>query len=393
MKKPTLQARRPMRGSPRGFTLVELLVAVAIGMILTLAITLMLARFESSRRSMTTVNDASQSGAYVTYALDRLLRSAGSGYVQGWRDAFGCRVAAAGSLGTSLPRSSPFPAPFTSVPQAVRLAPIVVHAGVGTNGSDVIAIMSGSSGMGESPMPVTANSATATNLRVPATIGVRGNDLVLVYDGGTDCMVQQVQSGFTGGATQQLDFSGVYATATIGSAALANFYTPTSPTGNPAWMSMIGNIAGNRPVFQLIGVGPNATLVAHDMLRMDGSDDPVAIADGVGDLRVRYGLDTNADNIVDTWVDPGVSPWNAATLQAGTGARAALRQILALRIAVAVRSSVPERTVQSPATLTMFPDLASGLQATRTLSADERLLRWRVLDFTVPLRNVLLAPS
>lgn len=389
MKQPDLQARH----GARGFTLIELLVAVAIGMILTLAITLMLARFESNRRSMTTVNDASQSGAYVTYALDRLLRSAGSGYVQGWRDAFGCTVAATGSLGTSLPRGSAFPAPFTSVPQTVRLAPVVVHAGAGTGGSDVIALMSGSSGMGESPMPIAANSATTTNLRVPATIGVRSNDLVLIYDGGADCMVQQVQTGFTGGATQQLDFAGSYAAATIGTAALANFYTATSPTGTPAWLSMIGNVAGNRPVFQLIGVGANATLMAHDMLRMDGSDSPVAIADGVADLRVRYGLDTNGDNIVDTWVDPGTSPWDAATLQAGTGARAALRQILALRIAVAVRSSVPERTVQSPATLTMFPDLATSLQATRTLSADEQLLRWRVLDFTVPLRNVLLAPS
>ncbi len=393
MKKLPLPARHRTRGFSSGFTLIELLVAVAIGMILTLAITLMLARFETNRRSMTTLNDASQSGAYVTYALDRLLRSAGSGYVQGWKNAFGCRVAAARSNTAVLPRSSAFPGPFASVPQAVMLAPVVVHAGAGTGGSDVIAVMSGSSGMGESPMPVTSNSATASNLRVPATIGVRSNDLVLVYDGGADCMVQQVQSGFSGGATQQLDFSGTYATATIGTASLANFYTPTSATGDPAWLSMMGNVAGNRPVFQLIGVDNNAVLVAYDMLQMDGSDLPVGIADGVGDLRVRYGLDTNADNIVDTWVHPGVAPWNAATLQAGTGARAALRQILALRIAVAVRSSVPERSVQSPATLTMFPDLASGLQATRTLSADEQLLRWRVLDFTIPLRNVLLAPS
>jgi type IV pilus assembly protein PilW len=389
MKTRHTRSRRPAQG----FTLVELMVAVAIGMALILAMTLMMARFETGRRSLTSVNDASQGGAYVTYALDRLLRSAGSGYVQGWRGAFGCKLAAARGGAAVLPRASAFPAPFATVPQDVMLAPVVVHAGAGTDGSDVIAVTTGSSGMGESPMPVTANSATATNLRVPATVGVRGNDLVLVYDGGADCMVQQVTSPFTGGATQDLNFSGTYAVASVGAAALANMYTATSVTGNPAWVSMLGNETTNRPSFQLIGVGDNATLVAHDMLRLDGSDTPVAVADGVGDLRVRYGLDTNADNVVDTWADPGVAPWNAATLQSGVAARNALRQIIALRIAVAVRSSQPERTVQSPATLTMFPDLAAALQATRTLSSDEQLLRWRVLDFTVPLRNVLLAPS
>jgi type IV pilus assembly protein PilW len=386
---------RPTRSRrvAQGFTLVELMVAVAIGMALILAMTLMMARFETGRRSLTSVNDASQGGAYVTYALDRLLRSAGSGYVQGWREAFGCKLAAARGGVAVLPRASAFPAPFASVPQNVMLAPVVVHAGAGTDGSDVIAVTTGSSGMGESPMPVTANSATATALRVPATVGVRSSDLLLIYDGGADCMVQQVESPFTGGATQDLNFSGTYAASVVGTAILANMYTATSVTGNPAWVSMIGNESTNRPSFQLIGVGDNATLVAHDMLRLDGSDTPVAVADGVGDLRVRYGLDTNADNIVDTWADPGVAPWDAATLQGGVAARNALRQIIALRIAVAVRSSQPERTVQSPATLTMFPDLATALQATRTLSSDEQLLRWRVLDFTVPLRNVLLAPS
>ncbi len=383
---------RATRRGARGFTLVEMLVAVAIGMALTLAVTLMMARFESGRRSLTSSNDASQGGAYVTYALDRLLRSAGSGYVQGWREAFGCTLAVARGGATTLPRAAAFPAPFAAVPTTVRLAPVVVHAGAGTDGSDVIAVTTGSSGMGEAPLSVLTNSATASALRVPATIGLRGNDLVLLYDGGTDCMVQQLATPFTGGATQDVNFSGTYAAGTIGSAVLANLYTATSTTGNPAYLSTLGNVNANRPQFQLLGVGPNATLVAHDMLQLDGTDTSVAIADGVADLRVRYGIDNNADNIVDEWVSPGSAPWDVATLQAGTAARDSIRKIMALRVAVLVRSSSPERDLVAPATITLFADLATALQATRNLSNDEQHLRWRVLDFTVPLRNVLLAP-
>ena len=62
-------------------------------------------------------------------------------------------------------------------------------------------------------------------------------------------------------------------------------------------------------------------------------------------------------------------------------------------MAVLTRTSTPEREAVSPESLVIFDDLGDDLRITRALSAQERLLRWRVLDFTVPLRNpMLLAP-
>ena len=52
-------------------------------------------RSESSKRSTTSVNDINQTAAYVTYVMDRHLRSAGSGFAQRWSDAFGCILNAA----------------------------------------------------------------------------------------------------------------------------------------------------------------------------------------------------------------------------------------------------------------------------------------------------------
>ena len=370
-----------------GFTLIELLVAVTIGMALVLAITLMLTRFESGRRTLTSVNDSSMGSAYVSYTLDRYVRSAGSGYAQAWKDSFGCQLLASRGGTTTLPRATAFPAPFAGVPQAMRLAPVVVHAGAGTDGSDILAIATGASGLGESPLPVMTASATGTGLRVPSTIGLRAGDLVMVFQDATQCMVQQVAGGFAGGADQQLDFGGTYADSDINGIRLEDLGVTA-----PAWVAPLGNNAGNQPLFQLLGVGPNATLVAHDMLQLDGSDSVVAIADGVADLRARYGVDTNNDNVIDSWQDPAASPWDAATLLDGTlASKNRLSQIVALRVGVMVRTNTPERSTVAPGTVLLFTDLGSALEVTRTLTAAERVVRWRTVEFTVPLRNALLA--
>jgi type IV pilus assembly protein PilW len=370
----------------RGFTLVELLVAVAIGLALTLAVTLMLTRYESGRRTLTSVNDASIGGAYVSYLIDRSVRSAGSGFMQSWVNAGGCRLMASRGGTQVLPRTEPFRAPFASVPQEVRLAPVVVYAGAGTGGSDIIAIQTGSSGLGEAPMPILPGSVTTDDLRLAATVGLRGGDLVLVYQDTTNCLFQEVRAGFTGGADQQLLLGGTYADSDIAGVELINM-----GAADPAWVVPLGNTGAARPQFQLIGVGANATLVTHDMLQMDGTDTVVAIADGVADLRVRYGVDSDDNGRVDTWVDPASAGWRGAELQSGSeAARQNLARILALRVALITRTQVPERPDEGPVSpdkLVLFPDLDAY---ERTLTPDERQLRWRVLDFTVPLRNPLL---
>ena len=383
---PHRRSRTGTRRAHAGFTLVELLVAVTIGMALVLAITLMLTRYEAGRRTMTSVNDSSMGSAYVSYTLDRFVRSAGSGYAQAWKESYGCQLLASRGGTTTLPRASAFPAPFAGVPQAMRLAPVVVHAGAGTDGSDILAVATGASGLGESPLPVMTASATGTGLRLPSTIGLRAGDLVMVFQDATQCMVQQVASGFAGGADQQLSFGGTYADSDINGTRLEDL-----GVGTPAWLAPLGNTTGNLPLFQLLGVGPNATLVAHDVLQLDGTDSVVAIADGVADLRARYGVDTNNDNVVDSWQDPAVAPWNAATLLDGTlASKNRLSQIVSVRVGVMVRTNTPERSSVAPGTVLLFTDLGPTLQVTRTLTAAERLVRWRTVEFTVPLRNALL---
>lgn len=369
----------------RGFTLIELLVAVTVGMGLTLAVTMMLIRHESGRRALTSINDVSGNGTWLSYSLDRTLRSAGSGFTQIGRQAFGCplRVARAGA--TVLPRANAFPAPFAAVNSTVRLAPLVVQSGAGTGGSDVLIVAAGSAGLGETPQRVLPDSANANSLRLNSTVGLTAEDLVLLSQDGNTCIVQQVNAGFIGGADQLLSFGGTYAGATVAGVALASI-----GTGTMGWLSSLGRAMGNRPAFQLMGIGANNTLVAYDLMQLDGHDRVMPLADGVVDLRARYGIDTNDNGSVDAWVNPAVAPWDAATLLDGTPAsRLALTRIVAVRVGLVLRNATPEREAVTPATVTLFSDLP-GLTHTHNVNAGDRVMRYRSLDFTVPLRNVLL---
>ena len=390
MKHPSRAGRpgAPLRPRVAGVTLIELLVAVLVGSALVIAITTILMRSEAGRRGLTATNDSSQNAAFVSFALDRTLRSAGSGFSQSWRSAFGCRVLAARNGVAVLPRPAGFPAPFATVPQTVRLAPLVVHAGAGSGGSDVLAVTTGASGLGEAPLGVLAGSVTGTQLRVPSTVGLRARDLVLVLQDANNCMVQQVANGFAGGASQALDFGGTYASSVIAAVQLDSL-----GVNSPAYLAPLGNTLGNLPALQLLGVAANATLVSYDMLRIDGSDTVTPIADSVADLRARYGVDSNGDGRIDTWVSPAVAPYDAATLLDGSAAsQLNLASIQAVRVGLVLRSAAPERPAVAPASVAMFSDLALALRYSRALDATEQLLRHRTVEFTVPLRNVMMMP-
>jgi len=377
------------RRARRGLTLIELLVAVALGMLITVAVSGMLVRQEGARRTLTSTNDVMLNGAHIAHALDRVLRNAGSGFSQSWQTTYGCQLTVARGGAQLLPRASAWTAPFATVPLSPRLAPVMVHAGAGAGGSDVLAVASGNSALGEAPLRVLAGSPTATSVRIPATVGLGGRELILVAEQGrAACMLQQTTAAYAGGALQQIDFGAEYGAGTIGTVNLADFGTLGETNVVP-----LGKGTGNTPSIQLFGLRGDRTLVALDMLRLDGdATDPVApLADGVIDMRARYGIDTNNDRVVDQWVSPADEGWTAADLSAGTAAaQTNLYNILAVRVGLVLRSAAPERDPVSGPALVLFPDLATALQHTCTAGCADNTYRYRVIEFTVPLRNVML---
>lgn len=375
----------------RGFSLVELMVSMAIALVVTLAVFGVLVASEDRKRASTALNDANQTGAYAAHMIDRSIRSAGSGFAQRWREVFGCRLnAVRNDVGAVLPRTNAWPAPFAAMPRDLRVAPVLVGRDLSSGGSDVLLVMAGAAGFAESPLRVQPSSSTGNSLRLPNTLGLRADDLVLVAEDGVGCLLEQVASPFTGGTSQLLSFAGTYYTA-----AGANVSLETFGTAGLAYAIPLGNATDNLPLMQLYGVGANNTLFSYDVLRPGGADASVPIADGVVELRAAYGVDLNNDRQIDTWVSPGTAPFDLTSLTDGSGtARDNLRRIVALRIGLVLRASVAQREEVAPAMLAMFQDLPEAAQPpARTLTADERRYRHRVVETTVPLRNILLLPA
>lgn len=373
-------------------TLIELLVAMAIGLGITLAVSSLLVSSENHKRTTTSTNDAEQTGAYTFYALDKVLRGAGSAIAESAypsdRGVLGCKLNAAAIF----PRTTPFPAPFAGfLPGAtatLTVAPLLIAQNQSAAGSDVLVVMGGSGAAGGVSRQV-SGGGSATTLTLDNTVGFLNNDLALVSQSGVvDCLLEEVSAV----ATPTLTLAGTYYTANGTTTNLASLATSTA-----TYVTPIGNAQSNNIQFMLFGVGADRTLYSYDLLQNlnlvggSGGDVAQSIADGVDQLHALYGVDTNGDGIQDAWAGPGDPTWDITTVMASP---AQMRQIISVRIALVVRGEYYDKNVVSPTALTWFNGLVNAggtsLQQTLNLSVNDQHYRYRVFEFTVPLRNMLL---
>lgn len=394
----------------RGLSLIELMVALAIGVVMALAISQVLSSFEGRKRSTTSVNDINQAGNYALYIIDKAVRSAGSGFGQARVfsvstskidvPAFGCPLYAAKNGTPVLPRTSLLPNPFQNVDMSsgnlARLIPLLIvpdatTPGVSGSGSDALLVMSGSSGLAEMPVPYGYPPLTAAVTPVN-TVGFKANDLVLLIDQQpsnsagvfSPCIIEQLSNSFSGGVgVSDLSFSGTYYAASIGGKSLSGM-------SSDGFVAGLGNVvAGNAPSFSVLGVGDNNTLFSYDLLETSGTL-PLPLADTVFELHALYGVDNNDDGRLDSWLSPSdtTSGYTLAALTAGDDAAARkLKQIKAIKIGLILRTSLPEKDAVAPASLSLFND---AVTFTRNLSAAEQKFRYRTIETTIPLRNSML---
>ncbi|OWQ83566.1 hypothetical protein CDN99_25885 [Roseateles aquatilis] len=375
-----------------GFTLVELLISMTIGLVLIAALGIIMNRYETSKRRTATTSDLALNISYVAYDMDRQLRSAGSGFLQN-TGALGCLINAAVNGTVILPRNGAFPAPFATVSTNVSAIPIMVYAGAGTGGSDIIQVMTASAGLSEAPMEVRLNSVGANSLQLNNTLGIRGGDLMLLTEPAPrPCMVVQAAAGYVGGAAPSVDFGGPYFSGAIGPNIVS--YGTSGVTTN---LVNLGNQSGNTPRFQLLGINAAQQLVGYDLLRLNNmpgnADQPVPLAEGVMNLRVRYGISSTMNGIVDSWAVPETGTYTVANMNASTAAAAtAMQQIVAVRVAMLMRGDrIEDNTQVSPSSFTLFSSLPAGMQVTLPVSADEQKRNYKVVEFTVPIRNAVVA--
>ena len=366
--------------SQRGMTLIELMVALTIGLFLALAVTTVISVTLHQQKTTASVNERDQASTFAMAQLDKTIRSAGSGFAY-WMGSgsLACRLNASKGGVQLLPAT--LAAPFASVSalQSPFMAPVLIEKGVGTNGSDVLFVMSGHGKAVDVPralVPSVSKSLPVVGLY--SSVGLSPNDLVLAAGiSNTDCYISQIASNNSSNAT--LSLGGAYYASSTGLQALV--------TGDSSFLIGLGGSTGGYPVMRLLGVGSGDTLYQYDMLHLV-SNTPQPVAEDVSHLFALYGIDTTGVGKVDTWVDPGSADWTPAAIKASSDNR--ISKVLAIRVAVVTHSHGVKQANVSPEKLYAFADLGTSLQRQITLTADQRSERYRVTESIIPIRNSLL---
>ena len=380
-----------------GFSLIEMMVALVIGLIVSLAVYSVLTNFEGRKRTTTSVNAIDQAGTYALYQLDKKMRSAGSGFSAGIgttksaATTYGCQLNAISAGVQLLPKTSAFPGAFSAVSTTIRLAPVIIYdAAAGASGvnGDVILTMAGNSGIAEVFTDLTG-AASSSQLNLANNMNFKANDLVLVArkpvaSAIQPCLVEQVDSGFaaaSGGISVALGGAG-YA-ATINSINLASY------TANTLAVNL-----GQSPIFEMFAVGSNNTLFGYNLLSAANTTvtaataNPYTLVEGAYQMHAIYGVDTDNNPLTPslTWVAP-TGTYASANLLAGTvTANTLLTTIKAIKMGLVTRTALLEKNAVSGSTVILFGDTSVPV----TVTLDNPNYRYRVSESVMPIRNALM---
>jgi len=369
-----------------GFSLVELMVGMLIGLIGIVIITHLYITNDRYKRSTTSGGAAQVNGAVALYTLEREIRMGGYGINHSLALNCTCAGVNCSPVQYYYNANSSFPpagGAAGALPPRV-LAPVLITDNPG--GPDSITVLY--SGANERMLPAKLADTTAGpnhDYKVDGTQGFADNDLILVVDGGT-CLLRQVSK--VQGATTTLehtagpyDPAASFAPAVNAGAAVFSRGTP-SPFGGPVWRTY--SVAANRLQAEDV-LSSLATLPAT-------SAQP--LIDDIVDLQAQYGKDDGAfgaggalpdDNIVDTWDE--VPPANATEW----------RRVLAVRVAVLARSQNYEKPSVAggpceATTAANAPTWAGGLPM-NVPGGLPSCYKYRVFETVIPLRNMIWRPA
>lgn len=366
-----------MMHSEKGFTLIELMVGLAIGMLGTLIVAQAFTSNEARKRSTTSTADAQANGAIALYMLERDAKAAGWGMAAGDNSYAGCT-----NIHAYCDQSAEcggVEGPLTDV----NFAPMLIKDG-GT-GPDTLSIQYFSDPNLSSSLPT-----GSTNLRRPmpqqsAELDV-GNpaacsqgDLAVVTHG-SNCTLMKITEVQQQASRLQHNSGehGEYNPA-------GDFYTTHNwPKYDAGATVTCFKPANDGPIFRKAYFVNTAS---RELQRYDNSQSPVVtnelVMPEVVDLQAEYGVALPKAQVIDSWVsaadpawvNPGPTDW---------------RRIKAIRVALVTRASQYER-----------PEAGAGCSATKSLASswgtintenypsDWGCYRYRVFETVIPLRNVI----
>lgn len=334
-----------------GISLVEIMVALVIGLVATLAVMQVFSAFEGQKRTTSGNADAQTNGTVALFAISRNIQRAGFGLFPAEDSAYEC------SNKPTIDHDNK-----VSTPE-IGLAPIEITDG--GNAPDTISIRYGTSQFGGAVNTVTS-LATADE-----TITIRNHDGSTVDVTGLPITVRNnmgCQSGdiavLTNGASCMLRRINATSVKVAGSANYTRILLDdTTDVSSGTTISCLGN--WQQAVFSINAATGN--------LQLNGTD----FTNGIVNLQAEYGVSLSAnDNTIDSWVS-AKDEWK------GDISVDNRNRIKAIRLSLVARNALSERdeVTDSPADYGVADTDAN------------KKFRYRRFQTIIPLRNVIWAKA
>lgn len=358
----------------RGFTILEIMVGMIMGLLTMLAIYQLFTVSEGRRRTVASVSQAQSAGALALFAIERDIRSAGLGFASLDPSYLGCSVRAY--------KSGRNPSAFTFPFLPVEIV-----------GGNELRVLTGSSGNMFAGARYNASASRVFKMERSNAGFQPGDVMVGTADANTsDCLLMEVTAGagstvtLPDGVTSEAEpnvrhlntsytnyYTGVTSNATRNGGSFSNLLDGGASSLGEGWLFSLGPTP-SRNVWSI----SNNQLMRYNFLDEDASNG-VAVAQDVLEMAAEYGFDKDGDGTINsgnewTATDTALTPPNWG-------------KVLAIRVAILVRSSHFERDEVTPDE----PRWANGSKtfAMSSAGSDWKHYRYRVYESVIPLRNTI----
>lgn len=356
-----------VRATPRdqGFSLIEIMVGVVIGMIAVLVIYQVFAAAEGIKRNTTSAGDAQQNGLLASFMLGTELSNASNGIAATWQKLGSC--------------------PFTaSAATTLRPIPVLIVDGGGPAVPDKFVVNYSAANQAVPPAPFKADSGINADYVIHAPIGFRVGDLVVAISGGSPaggiCAISKV----TAVSSPPTPACGPPDTCG-GQVTVSHTNAPFGPfRDNDAVLLNLGP-AANFTQRVLYDIDANNVLRSTSLWDTNGgptAQTPNPLASNIVNMKLLYGIDSDGDGLLDAWV-PATGAWSEANVLAAD--TTTLRKIKAVRLGVIVRGEQWDRDAPDK-TVTLFAD--TGVPFSQAfLRSGGGNYRYRWYETIIPMRN------
>lgn len=375
-----MPSRLTIKTPQQGFTIVELMVGVFIGLISVLIVSQILVVNEGQKRTTTAGADSLINGSLALYAIERDGKNAGFG-ITSLANLSGCEIHAInpnlnnGNLVTLI------------------MAPVVISDGANGAPDSLRFLSSAKTGINLPTTITVDHPPTAANFFVTSDVGISQGDLMIAVPAGgctSTNWATVIQVTKDGGSNGNQNNQGQGQNQVLHNSGQSDW----NPPGGQNIMPSAGYVEGDY----LMNLGQmsdrNYSIVNNALQLSENSTGGLGFIETIQphivQLQAQYGKDTDGDSVNCN----SVGAWNNTTPAAND---AAWQKICAIRIAVVARSSQWEReevtvddpTCADPKSVCWYGGQITNLNTGNTNADDWKHYRYKVFQTVIPFRNLI----